>query len=528
MTRSFWKFSIVAMLLLIASTGCGRFGGDNNPNEAKGGQVVADPGVAEPVVNEPNPSNPNPNNPPPQNPPTQPTEEELKVTATSPTGGDTFVGTSVTVTVTFNRSLNSATVNNGSVKLLDVANAEVGGTVSLNDKVISFSPATPLSAGSNYTLTVTAVEDTQGKTLASPFTLSFTTRFKLRPPTFPGDVLDTVETTCPAKLEEDFEVEAVRAIFYTARVEDAGTNGAVRLSTLGSGSGYSEKLVTEEEARQSNILEQGNLFYTRSIPVASNMNLRSMDFKAMKIELNNGDAWYLGGVVVQLLKKGCHATDESDWTTVYFNPFVRSWVASDKPLTLSYDDAVAVFHTRVWGDDDANTDDDIYGGTPFETRNGAQYKTENTPMLDYGDTDDFEKNHVGYYGRTYFAMPQADSRRMRGSFSSLTEQDVAAGFVMHLEGTDGVHFQTFQAYLIKPIYKGGSHPFAGYQSEKFYGWLDDHCPHDYPLQACAGDSPEIPIKTFASRIFVNLGEEPSQKSVPGYMEWARQHDDPGQ
>ena len=91
---------------------------------------------------------------------------------------DLSVGVSVftSVSASFTEALDPAAVTATSFTLTDGSNP-VDGTVSISGTTATFHPATPLSYGKNYTVTLTAdVKDLAGNPLASAYSWSFTTR----------------------------------------------------------------------------------------------------------------------------------------------------------------------------------------------------------------------------------------------------------------------------------------------------------------------------------------------------------------
>lgn len=102
--------------------------------------------------------------------PVDTTTAPLSVTQVSPTDGADDVALSATVSVTFNRPVAESSVTEGSFSL-----GSVDGTRTVSGATVTFAPASELTDGVTYTLSVSGVTDTGGVGLASPFTSSFTT-----------------------------------------------------------------------------------------------------------------------------------------------------------------------------------------------------------------------------------------------------------------------------------------------------------------------------------------------------------------
>ncbi|WP_204003155.1 DUF4082 domain-containing protein [Virgisporangium aurantiacum] len=95
------------------------------------------------------------------------------VLVNSPEAGQTGVDLAVAPTATFSKSVNPASIT---FTLKDSANVAVAGAITYDDptRTVTFTPATALGAGKQYTATVNA-SDTGGTPLAAPKVWSFTT-----------------------------------------------------------------------------------------------------------------------------------------------------------------------------------------------------------------------------------------------------------------------------------------------------------------------------------------------------------------
>lgn len=98
------------------------------------------------------------------------------VSATFPASNSVGVVLNSTITVTFNKAIDPATINAQTFILLKDGATPVTGSVTYVGTSALFSPAGNLSAGASYTATVTTgVKDLAGNALASDYTWSFTT-----------------------------------------------------------------------------------------------------------------------------------------------------------------------------------------------------------------------------------------------------------------------------------------------------------------------------------------------------------------
>ncbi len=100
------------------------------------------------------------------------------VVSTSPLSGATGVSRSPSITATFSRSLDPATVTNSSVTLTGPGSSTVASTVSYNDstRTVTLTPNSQLAGSTAYTVTVsTAVTAIDGTPMSAPATWTFTT-----------------------------------------------------------------------------------------------------------------------------------------------------------------------------------------------------------------------------------------------------------------------------------------------------------------------------------------------------------------
>jgi len=96
------------------------------------------------------------------------------VSSIVPSTGVTSVPVASPVTITFNEPINSGTAN---VTVTGPGNAAVSGTSSLNaaGNVLTFTPSSPLTAATAYTVTVSGATNTSGAAMTSPATSNFVT-----------------------------------------------------------------------------------------------------------------------------------------------------------------------------------------------------------------------------------------------------------------------------------------------------------------------------------------------------------------
>lgn len=103
------------------------------------------------------------------------------VTSTYPAVGATGVSTAITVKATIDDTMDPSTITSDTVSVRDASNNLVAGTISYSTstKVVSFTPTSPFTAGTTYTVTIeggsgTVAENFEGIALAADYAWSFT------------------------------------------------------------------------------------------------------------------------------------------------------------------------------------------------------------------------------------------------------------------------------------------------------------------------------------------------------------------
>jgi len=100
----------------------------------------------------------------------------LAAGTTFPAQNATNVDAGVLLLVLFNNPIEKSAIVPGALRLTDAAGAEITGKFFIDREALSFAPDIPLALGTTYTFTISqALKDVAGGSLASPFTLSFTT-----------------------------------------------------------------------------------------------------------------------------------------------------------------------------------------------------------------------------------------------------------------------------------------------------------------------------------------------------------------
>lgn len=156
------------------------------------------------------------------------------VIANSPANGASGVPVSAVVTVTFSEAMDATTITGTNFNLrLSSSGAFVTGTVSYNaaTRVATFTPSSPLTAPTNYTVTVLpGVKDVAGNAMAAPFQFTFSTG-DTTPPTVVSTLPANLATNVPtnqvvsATFSEAMNATTINATTFTLRV--TATSAAV-------------------------------------------------------------------------------------------------------------------------------------------------------------------------------------------------------------------------------------------------------------------------------------------------------------
>ena len=95
------------------------------------------------------------------------------ISSTSPANGSTMIDFNYTLTATFNKSMNAATLNDSTFTLRDSGNNTVIGTVAYSGNSAMFTPLSSLADATTYTATVTTgVRDLAGHSLPANYSWS--------------------------------------------------------------------------------------------------------------------------------------------------------------------------------------------------------------------------------------------------------------------------------------------------------------------------------------------------------------------
>lgn len=98
------------------------------------------------------------------------------VVSTSPERDEAGVSKDAAVSATFSLPMDPATINSSSFILKDSADHDVAGSVSVADKIATFTPSSDLSVIMTYKATIkSGVKDTQGNAMPEDYSWSFTT-----------------------------------------------------------------------------------------------------------------------------------------------------------------------------------------------------------------------------------------------------------------------------------------------------------------------------------------------------------------
>lgn len=153
------------------------------------------------------------------------------VISTAPADGANGVSRNTDITVTFSEPMAAASINGTTFSLATTSGGTpVAGTVTLNGAVASFTPTTPLVAGTSYTATISnGVRDLAGNFLPGAFSFSFTTGVS-------QDVIPpTVLSSTPAGNATGVSVTSTVSVTFSEAMNPASiTTGSFILTRSGS------------------------------------------------------------------------------------------------------------------------------------------------------------------------------------------------------------------------------------------------------------------------------------------------------
>ncbi len=140
------------------------------------------------------------------------------VITTVPANGASGVPTSQVIAATFNKAMNSSTINTSTFTLTGPGEAPVTGTVMYSGTTATFTPIVSLASSTLYTATITTgATDTLGNVLANNFVWSFTTRAPTVVSTVPviGATGVPVSTLVSATFSEAMNPATINAATFT-------------------------------------------------------------------------------------------------------------------------------------------------------------------------------------------------------------------------------------------------------------------------------------------------------------------------
>lgn len=158
-----------------------------------------------------------------------------QVISTLPANAATGVALNSSVSATFSEAMTNSTLTTASFGLKATGGAAVSGTVVVSGNSVVFKPANSLSAGSQYTATITtAAKDLAGNPLANIFNWTFTTAAALdkTPPTVsatsPANAASGVAVT--SSVSANFSEPMTNSTLTTASVTLAKTTGGTAVA----------------------------------------------------------------------------------------------------------------------------------------------------------------------------------------------------------------------------------------------------------------------------------------------------------
>jgi ATP-dependent Clp protease adapter protein ClpS len=209
------------------------------------------------------------------------------VTSTIPANGATNVAIGTTVSVIFSEAMDAATINGTNITLKNTATSGgVAGTVSYNagTNTATFTPTSPLSYSTNYTLTVsTGVKDLAGNALAATFSSSFTTL--AAPDTTPP----TVISTSPANGAVNVPIGTTVTVTFSEAMNPATINGStITLKVTSSGAGVSGTVSYSAGTNSATFTPSSALAYSTGYTLTVTTGVQDVAGNAMATQFTAG------------------------------------------------------------------------------------------------------------------------------------------------------------------------------------------------------------------------------------------------
>jgi methionine-rich copper-binding protein CopC len=168
------------------------------------------------------------------------------VTSAAPVSGSSSNPVSTDPTATFSEAVVPSSV---SLTLKDPSGSTVSGTTSMNstNTVATFTPASPLAAGTTYTVTISGATDNNGQTMLAPYSYTFTTSkafdsggrcpCAIWPDVAPSNVTDVTDQSSGVELGIKFTAlngGSITGIRFYKVPDNTGTHTGTLWSSTGS------------------------------------------------------------------------------------------------------------------------------------------------------------------------------------------------------------------------------------------------------------------------------------------------------
>lgn len=142
----------------------------------------------------------------------------LSIVSTSPSSDSSTVDVNSAIQIVFNEILDTNTVDSSKIQLSDRTNI-ITGTIITDEAKITFSPSSPLSYDTTYTLTITGdIKDQYGNTLLQTYSFSFST------PAEPDLIPPLVVSTDPATELLDVDASKIMTITFSEDIDPASVD----------------------------------------------------------------------------------------------------------------------------------------------------------------------------------------------------------------------------------------------------------------------------------------------------------------
>jgi hypothetical protein len=198
------------------------------------------------------------------------------VIASRPVAGATNVTVNTTLTVTFNETMDAATINSSNFILKDGSGNPVSGSFAYFVKTAAFKPGTNLSPNTTYTVTITSgVKDLAGNHMSNPYSWDFTTG--ITPDAIPPAAISTTPADGAINVRRN---EVISALFNEA-IDYSSIHAATFLLKESGGASVSGSITYDDFTGTATFMPSKRLAFSTTYTATISRNVKDLSGNAM-------------------------------------------------------------------------------------------------------------------------------------------------------------------------------------------------------------------------------------------------------